>query len=317
MENELQTEIKEKEKETEKKNNKKGELIVIDNDLCSFNSKDQSLQGNFNKFKSYMKSMQKQHKGVLTVPSFRENPERMDSLRQKFIAKAKECIGIPYGKKWLIAHPDYDSDLFLDCCGLVRYVLNELKDEFSFQLCRWNQSYQFDTLPDPIPFDQLKPGDVVFYSGTNYPDRNRKKQVHDMAHVEIFLGGEDRPERTIGSRDSTGTVEIFDTFQFQSENYYNIRYYFKSIDTWLKGIHRSFCKEHKWHEEYISYDKVTKYSCFYNAEQSQDQNQTQTQIQSQNKSMKQIKLKSQQGLQQSQTRLQSDQQKNRSNLNQN
>ena len=51
-----------------------------------------------------------------------------------------------------------------------------------------------------------------------------------------------------------------------SEKYYNIKYHFKSIDTWLKGIHKSFCPEHKWHEgEYklLDKDKVNKYSAFY------------------------------------------------------
>ncbi len=42
---------------------------------------------------------------------------------------------------------------------------------------------------------------------------------------------------------------MFDTYKFESSNYHSIIYRFKSIETWLKGIHRSFCKDHLWHEE--------------------------------------------------------------------
>ena len=93
-----------------------------------------------------------------------------------------------------------------------------------------------------------------------------------MTHVEIFLG---EGEKTIGSRDSDGTVDIFDTFQFMSEKYYNIKYHFKSIDTWLKGIHKSFFPEHKWNDsdnefKLLDKDKINKYSAFYD-EYSQEQ----------------------------------------------
>ena len=54
---------------------------------------------------------------------------------------------------------------------------------------RWNQAYQFDTLPVEVPFEELKPGDLVFYSGTYY-NTKLKAQKHDMVHVEVFTGGE-------------------------------------------------------------------------------------------------------------------------------
>ena len=37
--------------------------------------------------------------------------------------------------------PTYHSSLFLDCCGLVRQVLRDLKEEFGFAIGRWNQAY--------------------------------------------------------------------------------------------------------------------------------------------------------------------------------
>jgi hypothetical protein len=248
---------------------KKPELIVIANDDCNFGNKDVSLQGGFKNFRSYINSQRK--KNATKQKEDRENPENMKILRQKFLDTAKSLIGIPYGRKYLEKHPEYDGDLFLDCCGLVRHAVNLLKEDFGFSLGRWNQAYQYDILPDEISFEEMQPGDLIFYSGIFYPDKNMKSQIHNMTHVEIYLG---EGEKTIGSRESDGTVEIFDTFQFMSEKYYNIKYHFKSIDTWLKGIHKSFCPEHKWHEaetNLISRDKVNKFSAFYEEYQEEEQ----------------------------------------------
>lgn len=66
--------------------------------------------------------------------------------------------------------------------------------------------------------------------------------------MEIFIGGE-TGEQTIAAREQRGVVQVFDTYKFESSNYHSIIYRFKSIDTWLKGIHCSFCKDHLWHEE--------------------------------------------------------------------
>ena len=168
---------------------------------------------------------------------------RHTQLRSKFLKSALDCLGIPYGRKYLRTHPEYSSNLFLDCCGLVRYAFNKIKHEFGFSLGGGNQCYQYDLLPPSIKFNQLKPGDLIFYTGTYYPDKGKRQQLHNVVHVEIYLG---EGEKTIGSRDSSGVVSIYDTFQFESETYYNIEYHFKSIDTWLRGIKKSFCKEHNW-----------------------------------------------------------------------
>jgi hypothetical protein len=55
-----------------------------------------------------------------------------------------------------------------------------------------------------------------------------------MVHVEIFLGGE-TGEQTVAARERYGVVEIYDTYKFESENYYDIKYHFRSIDPWLQG----------------------------------------------------------------------------------
>ncbi len=61
-----------------------------------------------------------------------------------------------------------------------------------------------------------------------------KPQPHDMVHVEIFLGGE-TSEETISARKKDGVVSINDSYKFISENYFDIKYHFKSIDNWLNG----------------------------------------------------------------------------------
>ena len=81
-----------------------------------------------------------------------------------------------------------------------------------------------------------------------------------MVHVEIFLGG-DTGEQTIAARDRFGVVEYFDTYKFESENYYDIKYHFRSIDTWLRGIHKSFCVEHEWKDNLIEINS-SKFSLF-------------------------------------------------------
>ena len=45
---------------------------------------------------------------------------------------------------------------------------------------------------------EMKPGDLVFVSGTYmYLNEERKQQRHNMVHVEIWLGEEDK---TVGAR---------------------------------------------------------------------------------------------------------------------
>lgn len=66
-----------------------------------------------------------------------------------------------------------------------------------------------------------------------------------MVHIEVFLGGK-TGEKTIGSRTSINQVSYHDSYRFVSRRYANIKYHFKSLDTWLDGICKSWCPEHKW-----------------------------------------------------------------------
>lgn len=105
--------------------------------------------------------------------SFRDNPERIEALRNKFVEKALSYLGVPYGKRYLTEdNPRYHSSIFLDCCGLIRQCVNDLKEDFGFMLGRWNQAYQFDILPDEIPFEKMKRGDLIFYTATYNKEKN-------------------------------------------------------------------------------------------------------------------------------------------------
>lgn len=184
-------------------------------------------------------------------------------LRQKFINQAKKYIGVPYSQKpHSPESEEYNSPLFLDCCALVRQVLVDLQDEFGFCIGPWNQAYQYDTLPNSIKKDDLKPGDLVFISGIYFNEKS-KVHAHNMVHVEVWLG---EGEKTIGSRWKDGKVEIHDSFQFTAKSYHSMTYHFKSIDTWLNGICRSHCVEHPWTK--TKYADHNKHSIF---AQSQDE----------------------------------------------
>ena len=114
--------------------------------------------------------------------------EYKDNLRQKFIDSAKKYVGVPYGIKYK-KEEDPVAPLYLDCCGLVRQVVQDLQDEFGFVIGKWNQAYQMDTLPIVLTEEQLRPGDLIFYEGTYVSERS-KKQKHNNVHVEIFVGGD-------------------------------------------------------------------------------------------------------------------------------
>ena len=55
-----------------------------------------------------------------------------------------------------------------------------------------------------------------------------------MVHVEIYTG---EGEKTIGARWQKGVVQEFESYKFESKSYYDMKYHFKSIDTWLDGVH--------------------------------------------------------------------------------
>eukprot|EP00058_Branchiostoma_floridae_P028503 XP_002613994.1 hypothetical protein BRAFLDRAFT_67425 [Branchiostoma floridae] len=203
------------------------------------------LQGAFRQYKkrrqTELKTQQLMKERELQA---RADPTRIEALRHKFLETAKKYYGVPYAKKY--HHPDspeYGSPLFLDCCGLVRRVLRELKEDFGFTIGSWNQAYMFDTLPNVVEREEdMRPGDLVFVSGIYYNPKS-KKQRHNMVHVEIWAG---EGEKVVGARWQRGKVQMFDSYRFQSKSYHSMQYHFRSIDTWLQGICKSYCPDHPW-----------------------------------------------------------------------
>ncbi|XP_031554461.1 probable beta-tubulin polyglutamylase [Actinia tenebrosa] len=221
-------------------------LIEIPN--VNTKQKAENLQEAFEKFR---KSRQREMKVARIMEeralTQRQDVNRMNGLRQTFLEGLKKYFGVPYAKRYHDENsPYYNAPLFLDCCGLIRRVLLDLKEEFGFVVGGGNQAYMYDTLPGDIKEQvDMKPGDLVFISATYYekPGKKWKRQRHDMVHVEIWLG---EGEKTIGARWQKGVVQVFDSYKFVSKSYYNMKYHFKSIDTWLMGICKSFCPEHPW-----------------------------------------------------------------------
>ena len=45
------------------------------------------------------------------------------------------------------------------------------------------------TIPIDLKFEEMQPGDLIFYSGIYFNTKCRQ-QKHNMVHVEVFTGGE-------------------------------------------------------------------------------------------------------------------------------
>ena len=106
----------------------------------------------------------------------------------------------------------------------------------------------------------MVPGDLIFYSAI-YNNPKRKRQKHNMVHVEIFLGDE-TAEQSIGARKKKGVASLFKSFKFKSKGYHDIVWHYRSLDTWLDGICKSFCNIHDWHRGLKEEVNASKYSLF-------------------------------------------------------
>ncbi|XP_058858288.1 protein polyglycylase TTLL10-like isoform X2 [Acipenser ruthenus] len=209
------------------------------------NTDQESMQKAFEKFKQmHQKNLKKLKQMKVKVQQRLQDPDQRWELRMKFLQQAKSYIGMPYHKRYHPpGSPEYESPLFLDCCGLIRKVLLDLKEDFGFVIGPGNQAYQYDTLPFTLATEaDMKPGDLVFISGSYFntqtiflqnfpvpleekqPHRRIlpspcltvvKRQIHDMVHVEIWLG---EGERTLGARWHRGKVQIFDSYNHCSQH---------------------------------------------------------------------------------------------------
>ena len=210
---------------------KGGEMVLVDFFGGGKNKSNENKSSLQERFKQFRKSRKRErvlaerahlNAASTTGPHHQSSlggrtKEHKDILRKKFVDACMSYIGVPYAqRKHTPDEEDYQSPLFLDCCGLVRRALQDLEAEFGFRVGKWNQAYQYETLgggggekasersekpwregPE-LSFAEMKPGDLVFVEGT-YFNKAKKPQRHRMVHVEVFIGGE-TGLATVGSR---------------------------------------------------------------------------------------------------------------------
>ena len=95
-----------------------------------------SLQANFSKF---LQEKKEERRLIQTIANNVERTEEFkQNLRNKFINQAKSYFGVPYAEKY---QPEGSPKLplYLDCCGLVRQCLKDLRADFGFLTGKWNQ----------------------------------------------------------------------------------------------------------------------------------------------------------------------------------
>lgn len=108
-----------------------------------------SIQEAFKKFQKQKFYQLKLNKYLQNTKIDRSSLEFKAQLRQKFVQTAHKYIGVPYCQKYHNkGDPLFDAPLFLDCCALIRQSVFDLRQQFGYTLGKWNQSYQFDLLPD-------------------------------------------------------------------------------------------------------------------------------------------------------------------------
>lgn len=99
-------------------------------------TKQPSLQDAFARFRDQRKAERRLMKASY-APGTRTQEYR-DQLRAKFLEQAKSYMGVPYHRRYR-EEGQPEAPLYLDCCGLVRQCLKDLKEEFGFVIGRWNQ----------------------------------------------------------------------------------------------------------------------------------------------------------------------------------
>ncbi|MGJ8633101.1 MAG: C40 family peptidase [Luteolibacter sp.] len=129
--------------------------------------------------------------------------EKLEKPRQKLIetsfAAAEEVKGMPY-----LYGGNGPTDGGFDCSGAIYYVLKKIglkPPRTSSDQFLWVQkNSKFHKIPvtaktlDDESFTHLKPGDLVFWSGTYTPTDGRKTGI---THVAIYLGHEKEDARPV------------------------------------------------------------------------------------------------------------------------
>ena len=127
-------------------------------------------------------------------------------------------------------------------------MVQDLAEDFGFLIGRWNQAYMFDTLPIDLTLEEMKPGDLIFYEA-NFTNPNRCKaqtQQYDLMW-RSSLAESNVDGRRWALATFCGKVSIYPDYEFPWATWtcYS-KHHFRSLDTWLDGVCKSFCDEHAW-----------------------------------------------------------------------
>ena len=135
-------------------------------------------------------------------------------------------------------------------CGLIRQAQHDLQERFGFRLARYNQNFQFDTLPDEVPLGevrarwalplrprrqrppgppQAKEGDLVFYKG-RYVKEGKAAQRLGIVHVEMFSPGP-TGRGTVGARWNAGLVSEFPDMAFTAKAWTDVEIHIRFVST--------------------------------------------------------------------------------------
>ncbi len=108
------------------------------------------------------------------------DPEKAETIRQDILDYAHTFMGVPY--RWGGTSPEG-----FDCSGYIYYVFKE----FGLELPRVARFQQRDAIP--LEFDELQPGDLIFFSGTTRVTHagivtRSDGDVLEMIHASSSLG---------------------------------------------------------------------------------------------------------------------------------
>jgi cell wall-associated NlpC family hydrolase len=134
------------------------------------------------------------------ITGYETNPPRVRQLLDTGLALTKQNLGYMYGS----ADPKNGG---MDCSGFIYYVLKQngfpdVPRDSSQQYVWVRKAGNFNAVlsskEDSFEFDDLKPGDLLFWRGTYNTDRDPP-----ITHTMIYLGREKRTSKRvmIGSSD--------------------------------------------------------------------------------------------------------------------
>lgn len=133
------------------------------------------------------------------IKDFSEMEETRKKLVETALVAAREVVGMPYKYGG-----NGSADGGFDCSGAIYHILRKAGLEpprSSSEQFLWVKEFsKFHPIPetakdtDDPSFSALKPGDLIFWSGTYAPTDGRKTKI---THVAMFIGHEKSDGRAV------------------------------------------------------------------------------------------------------------------------